>query len=485
MESKESGILERISKGQVDLVDALSVPTKNKLINVAGYLLNRSIGNKELAINILSNLKLEDIYLNVRLRRHVARNMSKVLSTIKDAKQGNQCRELLTRYINIVKILGSGSFGEVSICSLVDKSSIYGRFPFALKMAKIMKGTTDENHIAKLINRLVLNSIAQNLPILFDTYYCNKCNFKSKTIVGKVSKCTFSISEIATAGDMVGWLRTNPPENELDSAIFQIMAGLHALQYHYGIMNNDIKAENILIYNVNRGGYWKYTIYGRDFYVPNYGKLFVVNDFGVSQIFFPQFKEQKEIAREDLGTRLFVIRDDRLEPLNTPFIKAGKNQVQSAVIQWDQPPTTTYVNNTYFETKKKQLINIPVLNQSQKDFIIYDSNDLRFYGSSVVPPLEFMSDTQDAIRIFTGGKRMSQGFVHGRFEISPSFKSKLNDYAIPKEMSYIAFLMDKSTKSSNLSKILAGYFILDYFTSNTNYTRPVDRDLIISSIRTS
>ena len=145
MESKESGILERISKGQVDLVDALSVPTKNKLINVAGYLLNRSIGNKELAINILSNLKLEDIYLNVRLRRHVARNMSKVLSTIKDAKQGNQCRELLTRYINIVKILGSGSFGEVSICSLVDKSSIYGRFPFALKMAKIMKGTTDEN----------------------------------------------------------------------------------------------------------------------------------------------------------------------------------------------------------------------------------------------------------------------------------------------------------------------------------------------------
>ena len=44
-------------------------------------------------------------------------------------------------------------------------------------------------------------------------------------------------------------------------------------------MHFDIKKENILYYKINEGGYFQYKILDETFYVPNYGYLFVINDF--------------------------------------------------------------------------------------------------------------------------------------------------------------------------------------------------------------
>jgi hypothetical protein len=41
---------------------------------------------------------------------------------------------------------------------------------------------------------------------------------------------------------------------------------------------------NVLFFKVKPGGFWKYTINGQDYYVPNCGYLFIVYDFGFAYI---------------------------------------------------------------------------------------------------------------------------------------------------------------------------------------------------------
>ena len=483
---KEIDIIDRIKNGRIEYLDDLSAPTKNKLFAVSQYSVQNKIGNVNLAKQILNTLKLEDIYLNPVQRIKLTRKLYENLKKIRDIPEGKQCKEDLSRYINFERILGSGSFGEVSIGS-------NNGIRFAVKMARQMKNSqSPEYHIAELMNRLVIGKTAQNLPIMVDSYTCDLCAFKQ--VKTKSTNCVFSINEIATGGDMVGWLEKNPTVNELNSALFQIMAGIHALQYHYQIINNDIKAPNILIYNVNPGGYWKYTIYGRDFYVPNYGKLFIVNDFGVSEILSPPHKLPNEKLQNDvlrLGERAFIINQSKFEPLNNPFIKNNKFQKYDSInLKWDNGLVTP-LNKNLFNVKTKKVLHNPVLTQCQKQLIGYDSNDLKFYESQLVPPLQFIIDTQDVMRIFTGGKRMSQSQFHTKYNIDINFVNSLKKYTLNGgglSFSYDVFIISSSNltpASTDLSKMIAGYFILDYFTKEVNYTVPVNKDLIISTIKTS
>ena len=91
--------------------------------------------------------------------------------------------------------------------------------------------------------------------------------------------CLIFIMELATGNDFNTWMQKPHTEAELYNAVFQLMAGIHALQIHGQVINNDVKALNILTYDVKPGGYWKYIIQGKEYFIPNLGSLFIVNDF--------------------------------------------------------------------------------------------------------------------------------------------------------------------------------------------------------------
>ena len=108
----------------------------------------------------------------------------------------------------------------------------------------------------------------------------------------------------------------------------------------------------------------------------------------------------------------------------------------------------------------------------------------------MVPPLSFMIDTQDAIRQFFGYKRMDQPWGHEeRPNLSIKFKQDLWPYVMnPNGSSYNVLSTLPSgfvINNRELPKMLAGFFILDYFTKVVNYTIPKPNDLIISKIKTS
>lgn len=469
-------------------IKRLMPSTKNKLIDVSEYAIQHQIGNTRLASDILGSLKLEDIYLNSKQRKKLASILRSRLKIIKDEEEGKQCKDLISRHIKFERRLGSGLFGEVYSATLDE-------FKFAVKFASVTTfgrnphGVSPEYHIGNLLNELVFNNVAQNLPVMVDSYSCDRCSFESKTIKNRTGRCIISISELGRF-DLTEWISRKHNDDFLNSALFQIMAGIHAIQYHYGIVHMDIKPENILVYNVEHGGYWKYTIYGRDFYVPNFGKLFVISDFGLAKIFYPQFKYQHEYKRDEytsLGDRVFLINNHHFEALNTPYIRSSKIQrYDSFLLNWDDNSSTN-VNRVLFNDRTKKVIYNPVLTQPQKDLIGYDSNDLQFYDSNLVPPLEFMIDTQDVLRMFLGGRKMTHRTYHREYRFNQGFISKLKRFELEPELDYDGFLLSKEKKPIELSKMLAGYFILDYFTTEVDYSLPVyaTRDWIISHMKTS
>ena len=486
-------VLTEVCRGQIRSMNRLPCAIKNKLIEVSNFSVKKRIGNVELAKNILGNLQLEDIYLNRNQRINLALNLKKALKVVKDIEEGKQCKDQLVRYINFKKYLSSGSFGEVSVGNLLDQNNLnrYNKFDFAIKMAQLSKGVNPESeiHIARLLTNLVFEGRAQNLPIMVDSFNCNSCKFKNlRGVKTKDIKCIFTINEIAN-GDLASWLQTKPSASELQSCLFQIMAGIHALQYYFLLENNDIKAPNILFYNVNPGGYWKYTIYGRDFYVPNYGKLFIVNDFGVSEIYAPRYQlpSKKEV---NIGARVFMINNHKLELIENPSTKIYINKKignkSSSILNWSDNSKSNF--NVIKLNQKTNKINIPpVLNDSQKRIIQIDPKKPEFYNSNLVPPFELISDTQDVLKIFLGGKRMTQPGAHEEFQLDKNFLETIKKYRIDRRYSFHMIFGANPPEiiSTELSHILAGYFILDYFTKTVNYTIPKHKDEIISHIMTS
>lgn len=230
------------------------------------------------------------------------------------------------------------------------------------------------------------------------------------------------------------------------------MAGLSAIQEYGQIHNNDIKTENILVYSVKPGGYWKYTIEGKSYYIPNNGKLFVLNDFGVSETYSPiQVLTDKKEKWKSLGLRLGMVIDNVYSPFSIQSTYYGRKKFKPFKVKWGikdkkgvrsslcerikvKHESTGGVSVINRETKEilgveinfteEQLVTLRKLN------IPADTTDHRFYlHPSVIPPLELRSDTQDVIRMFINGNRATQSGRHGVYDtISDDFKQSLKKY---------------------------------------------------------
>jgi hypothetical protein len=66
--------------------------------------------------------------------------------------------------------------------------------------------------------------------------------------------------------------------------IFQIINGIYALSKIYKIIHFDCHGGNILVSKVISGGFWSYMVNNTIYYIPNYGYILKVWDFGRSLI---------------------------------------------------------------------------------------------------------------------------------------------------------------------------------------------------------
>jgi len=415
----------------------------------------------------------EEIYLSTTLRKTFSYNVREKLNILKSFPYGRQC---LPKYFKLGNLLGKGDFGNVY-------SMVIDDIKFAVKFTRIEKSAIENPFnrydlswyeiliLRDIFKPLIEKEICPNLPLMIDFFVCSKCklNIKGKTTI---RPCSIIISELAV-GTFRDFLKYyEPTQDELYSSLFQIMAALYTVQLYGQIMNYDVKADNILFYNVTPGGYWKYIIQGQIFYVPNHGKLFILNDFGISRSMSPKhqfYRSRKDITFR-LGCRYGMIKNRKIYPIETTKQPDTRGNIgKSSLIKWSDGEQT-YGSQFRLIEKTQKVIKCDMVTNIQDDPL-----SLSFFTQpDKYPPFEFYNDTQDAIRTFIGGKRTTQRGSHKKY---PCITRKLNK-------SLLKYLGKGENTESRIfskdpSKLCAGYFITKFFVKEYDYTVP--QESIIST----
>lgn len=334
--------------------------------------------------------------------------------------------------------------------------------------------------LSDLFKGLIRDKKCPNLPLLYSSHVLHsyRLTLRKRSCT---CPCVATIVELAD-GNLRDFFDTYPSIAELYSALFQVLAGVHAYQKYGQIMNYDIKSDNVLFFNVKPGGHWKYNILGKDYYVPNYGRLFMVNDFGISRSFSPSFRLVKKSENPKLGKRLGIVMGT--PPRFSPIHHSGSIDNtgvgrEGFTVTWEGGEKTMG-GLSRINSKKDTPIHCITLTSSQKSFLRsknleFDPDNLEFYNNPmVIPPFEFFNDTQDVIRTFIGGGRTTQ---RGDHSLHP---------CIPQDMVRHLQVMLSSTHSSDVNKhsyepcmVIAGY-TLETIYSMTNYIDKPDTPLLES-----
>ena len=465
----------------------------------------------------------------------------------------------LLKYIGVVDLLGKGAFGKVyKACTHNEKELFNNEFKcqknslyFAIKKARINQNAFDnilegdyknnvythEIYILKLLKRLLNKKICPNFPLFIMDFVCLKCrvDYKGRQIE---NPCINFILELGT-GNLSDLFRKNMSKIEFYSYFFQIMAGIHTYQKHFQMVHRDIKPANILYYKIKSGGYFTYVINGKNYYVPNFGYIIIINDFGISHIYNPKDKifNRKNFNYRLLGSRFAMIMNGKFSPiestrsyfLNEVFSELGDQppgprtqnllETNPLKINWynelfdikNQKPffpinnihTVDFIAPGFISTgsnfvisRKNKIPNCGVkLTQKQINFL--KNNDISsnpmskdfFSNSDVIPPFEFYDDVQDCIRMIIGGIRTNRGSFPRIKTIPESYTKELEKFVgmVPGMLSHpeIRYKYNKyDFFSLNPSQVLANYFIKEFYKDKKVFlNRPVNnKELAVYNI---
>ncbi len=109
------------------------------------------------------------------------------------------------------------------------------------------------------------------------------------------------------------------------NCLFQVVAGLYAMEKFYNASHNDLHYGNVLVHQVPPGGYWQYKINNKIYNIENMGYLFVLWDFGMTHIKH-KIKGMKAKRNEtDIG-RISAIMQSELETVKARKLSKMGNQ---------------------------------------------------------------------------------------------------------------------------------------------------------------
>lgn len=431
------------------------------------------------SIKLYDDNYLPGIYLSTKQRFAYAQKVRKSLDVLHKLPQWKQC----IQKIMSLELIGAGSYGNVF------KSGYLSQI-FAIKLSKLKPESVENPYdksfsswhevyfLRDIFKPLIDKNICPNLPLIYDTFTCDNCELvvddeKLNT------PCVITVVEIAS-GNLKQYLQVKRRVEELNSALFQIMAAIHTIQIYAQMMNFDVKKENILYYDVEPGGYWQYNIKGNDYYVPNFGKLFILNDFGISRTMSPKYPVYKTAEDKTfrLGSRYAVVKDGKFVPFDTMIQRDEDNKVEKPYpVEWKSGNISLGAEYR-IDRKNNTVMKIPTILTpeiitylEQQNITTNTSSHGFFQNPEVIPPFEFYNDTQDAIRMFTGGKRTTQKGNHKMYSTVPKkFVKDLQPYLGQGDSAKDRVFSDDP------SQVLAGYFIQNFFSGYR--TKPENAKII-------
>jgi len=234
---------------------------------------------------------------------------------------------------NSPNIIGEGAFGVAY--------KIDGNYRLVVKEGTLTeeqyklaenKAYPKEYLINKAINNILKLNLNPNFLFTYAILFCNKCTvgnatYKcSETFMEYMDNDLLSITDYFVETDTINTEKSNLM---MLSACFQILSAIDVLHRNYGILHNDIKADNILVKIIHSDDdlpiqYSKYVVEGGIFipdytyYVPLIEIIPVLCDFGVSKILKPNktFETRlkpKEKEKNPYGIRVKVIDKHKIK----------------------------------------------------------------------------------------------------------------------------------------------------------------------------
>lgn len=191
--------------------------------------------------------------------------------------------------INLIKtnLLGRGYQGVVykycdkKSCVAVKKLYLENRQARYLKNPYSIQALKYENFIEiasmKLTNPLVLQKICPHFILNYHSE--SKPRDGACNNIYKYSSKYYN-EYIDNVKLYTEWVQKQHTISQWYNAYFQITVAIFSLQRHFNMIHFDLHSDNVLVRTVKPGGYWKYTINNVNYYVPNLGYIFYINDFG-------------------------------------------------------------------------------------------------------------------------------------------------------------------------------------------------------------
>lgn len=358
-------------------------------------------------------------------------------------------------HLSNISMIGRGSFGQVYRAKLNGNELVVKEVILQKDKSREMrkkaiekshhkwtfpkKAWPEEYTFLNMIKQLVLTKKCPNFLISYHLAACEGCEVD--TLLGKkTGDCFVVLMEPATETLMS--LVNVKGKDIQESFLYQILAGLYALQKFYQIQQNDIKLDNILIKNTPhlKDQYFDYVIYGKHYYVKNMGYTVFLSDFGVAKSFSPLYA-----TTNFYGTRNAEVIIDNGFPVFKPItakrlISPGRDKKYD----YSEPMPFPWYDGkgtfNQFYGRKDIGVDRPV-----------DLNDVDRF-----PPFEFFYDVQNVVRMFLGGRRTGNytNKHYGFNYLHYSVRDRLLEVRVPRN-----YVSEMRWTVESVHHILASYML--------------------------
>jgi hypothetical protein len=338
---------------------------------------------------------------------------------IEDGKACMTLSKTLLRHVDNPQVLGYNSYGTIydaTIPQTLVRVIIEERRIDSFEFEKAMKKEYPISYLYnKLINDLIDDKTCPNFTYTYAIFFCDKCALQSPsedTARATTTTITYCSETVMERFDYAVDKLTNMADGVILSILFQLFFALSSIQLKYGMFHSNIKKENILIKTIPSGGYWKYNLDGKSYYVPNYGYIAALNDCGNSFSYMPG------ISLGDYGRRQAKVYKDSLND-----------------IYYFYPFTTEFYpyiekDGTVKQVKSYRISNTRNLTQNffYKDFSSLPSIPIELQDMDSFPVHYFNYDIVDLIFTFIGGKRTLQRGNHTALNVSQDIHRLFKDF---------------------------------------------------------
>ncbi|AAU11028.1 hypothetical protein LDVICp184 [lymphocystis disease virus-China] len=330
---------------------------------------------------------------------------------------------ILRNFLDEVELLDIGGFGRIYKVSYKGLKFVFKEILLEEADRKVLKDKESlfwdqwtkvyplEIYIFKLTDRLIETDKSPHFVYSAGGGLCSNCILSTLNYKRKKGSCYVAAMELAdfTLSDILDDLS----DENVKIAIQQLLLGLAVLHTEYGIFHGDLKTDNILVKRVEPGGYVKYELFDRVFYIKNTGLLFLIADFNVSKIYRGKYaltKYRGNKYTEVISTGLSpgwgneAGHEITLKPFSTrKFLSFGKNHKMEII-------DNTYLRQ-WFDNKGncvgRYTINRFSVGVDVGSDLIVDFDDMRRFNE-----FTFAYDIQDILAMFKGGKSFTQSYTH-------------------------------------------------------------------------